>query len=122
MAEGYLRHRYGDRFAAFSAGTEATAVRPLAIRAMAELGIDVAAQESKTFDRYLNDSWDWVITVCDDANQMCPVFPGGGVRLHWSLPDPSLAAGTEEEQLQTYRGVRDQIVRLIDAWAGAPPK
>src|SRR3954468_24199334 len=90
MAEGYVRHRYGDRFAAFSAGTEATVVRPLAIRAMAELGIDVAGQWSKTLDRYVHEPWDCVITVCDAANQACPLFPGGRVRLHWSVPDPSV--------------------------------
>src|SRR5205809_6311040 len=76
MAEGLLRHLAGDRFEAYSAGTEATRVRPLAIKAMAELGIDISRQKSKTLDRYLNEPFDRVITVCDDANESCPLFPG----------------------------------------------
>ncbi len=76
MAEGLLRHLAGDHFEAMSAGTEATHVRPLAIRAMEEIGIDISGQESKTLDRYLHESFDYVITVCDDANEACPFFPG----------------------------------------------
>ncbi|MBI4507958.1 MAG: arsenate reductase ArsC, partial [Chloroflexi bacterium] len=89
MAEGWLRHLAGERYEAHSAGTVATAVRPLAIRAMAEVGVDIAEHESKTVDRYVDQPWDAVITVCDEANAACPVFPGGRQRLHWSLPDPS---------------------------------
>ena len=114
MAEGLLRHLAGNRFAAFSAGTEATAVRPLAIRAMAELGIDISGQESKTLDRYLGEPFDAVITVCDQAAEACPVFPGAKQRLHWSFPDPSKAEGSEEEQLAVYRAVRDDIRRRIE--------
>ena len=88
MAEGLLRHLAGDRFEAMSAGTEATRVRPLAIRTMGEVGIDISGQESKTLDRYLNQPFDYVITVCDDANEACPFFPGAQSRLHWSLEDP----------------------------------
>ena len=109
MAEGLLRHLAGDRFVAHSAGTEATTVRPLAIRAMAELGIDISGQESKTLDRYLDEPFGAVITVCDQANEACPVFYGAQKRLHWSFPDPSQATGTEEEQLAVYRTVRDAI-------------
>jgi arsenate reductase len=114
MAEGLLRALGGDRFAAFSAGTEATSVRPLAIRAMAELGIDIAGQESKTLHRYLGKSFDAVITVCEQANEVCPVFPGAGRRLHWSFDDPSRAQGTTEEQLAVYRRVRDDLRRRIE--------
>ncbi len=114
MAEGLLRHLAGDRFDAYSAGTEATAVRPLAIRAMAELGSDIAHQESKTLDRYLGEPFDAVITVCDQANEACPVFVGARERLHWSFPDPSRATGTEEEQLATYRTVRDALRARIE--------
>ncbi len=114
MAEGWLRHRYGDRFEVHSAGTEATEVRPLAIRAMREVGVDISGQQSKTLERYLSEPWDYVITVCDQANQACPVFPGGRHRLHWSLPDPSEATGTEEDQLLVYRAVRDDLRRRID--------
>jgi arsenate reductase len=113
MAEGWLRHLSGDRFEARSAGTEATLVRPLAIRAMAEEGVDISGQESKTLERYLGEPWDYVITVCDDANEACPVFPGGERRLHWSFPDPSRATGTEGEQLAVYRRVRDAIRERI---------
>jgi len=114
IAEGLLRHLAGDRFEAYSAGTEATPVRSLAIRAMAELGIDISGQESKTLDRYLGEPFDAVITVCDQANEACPVFLGTKKRLHWSFPDPSRAAGTEEEQLAVYRSVRDAICRRIE--------
>ena len=115
MAEGLLRHLAGDRFEAFSAGTEATHVRPLARWAMAELGVDISGQESKTLDRYLGESFDAVITVCDQAAAACPVVPGAKNRLHWSFPDPSQARGTEEEQLAVYRSVRDAIRARIEA-------
>ena len=114
MAEGLLRARDGERFEAFSAGTEATHVRPLAIRAMAELGIDISGQQSKTLDRYLNEQFDAVVTVCDQANEACPVFFGARQRLHWSFPDPSKAEGTEEQQLEVYRQVRDAIRERIE--------
>jgi arsenate reductase (thioredoxin) len=82
MAEGLLRYLGGERFEAMSAGTEATRVRPLAIRAMEEIGMDISGQESKTLDRFLGESFDHVITVCDDANEACPFFPGAQIRLH----------------------------------------
>jgi arsenate reductase len=114
MAEGLLRHLAGDRVEAHSAGTEATFVRPLAIRAMAELGIDISGQRSKTLERYLGQPFDVVVTVCDDANEACPVFPGARERLHWSLLDPSQAAGSEDEQVAVYRAVRDAIRERIE--------
>jgi arsenate reductase (thioredoxin) len=114
MAEGLLRHLAGDRFEAMSAGTEATRVRPLAVRAMEEIGIDVSGQESKTLERYLHEPFDYVITVCDDANEACPFFPGAANRLHWSFEDPSKAEGSEEERLVVFRSVRDRIRRQID--------
>jgi arsenate reductase len=123
MAEGLLRSLGGDRFEPFSAGTEATHVRPLAIRAMAELGIDISKQESKTLDRYLGDRFDAVITVCDQANESCPVFAGARQRLHWSFPDPSTAQGSEDEQLAVYRQVRDAIRdRIQDELLQASPR
>jgi len=109
MAEGWLRHLAGNQFEVESAGTEATAVRPLAIRAMREAGIDISGHESKTLDRFIDEPWDFVITVCDQANDVCPIFPAGNKRLHWSFPDPSRATGSEEAQLQVYRQVRDDI-------------
>jgi arsenate reductase len=109
MAEGLLRNSAGDLFEAHSAGTEATQVRPLAITAMRELGIDISKQKSKTLEPYVQQRFDYVITVCDDANESCPIFPNATHRLHWSLPDPSKATGTEAEQLAVYRAVRDEL-------------
>jgi arsenate reductase (thioredoxin) len=111
MAEGLLRDIAGDRFEVFSAGTEETRVRPEAISVMAEIGVDISTQESKTLERYLGEPFDYVITVCDDANEVCPVFPGARERLHWSFPDPSRAEG--EERLAVFREVRDEISSRI---------
>ena len=114
MAEGLVRHLAGDRFEAYSAGTEATHVRPLAIRAMDEIGIDISGQESKTLNRYLGEPFDYVITVCDEANEACPFFPGAKNRLHWSFEDPAQATGSEEEQLGVLRRSRDEIRERIE--------
>jgi arsenate reductase (thioredoxin) len=114
MAEGLLRHLAGDSFEAHSAGTEATHVRPLAIRAMEEVGVDISGQESKTLERYLEEPFDYVITVCDDANETCPFFPGAKNRLHWSFEDPSRAEGSEEERLAVFRSVRDRLGERIE--------
>jgi len=113
-AEGLLRYLGGENFEVFSAGTEATFVRPLAIRAMAELGIDISGQQSKTLDRYIDERFDDVITVCDAAAEACPVFPGAVRRRHWSFEDPSKASGSETEQLPVYRRVRDAIRERIE--------
>jgi len=118
MAEGLLREMGAGNFEAFSAGTEATQVRPLAIRAMAELGIDIAGYRSKILTEYLKQPFDYVITVCDQANESCPFFPGATNRLHWSFPDPSKASGSEEEQLTVYREVRDAIAARISEQFG----
>jgi arsenate reductase len=115
MAEGLLRHFAGDRFEVMSPGTEATSVRPEAIAAMAVLGVDISGQESKTLDRYLSESFDYVVTVCDDANEACPVFPGAKNRLHWSFMDPSRATGSEEDRLAVFRAVRDEILSRIES-------
>jgi arsenate reductase len=114
MAEGLLRHLAGDRFEAMSAGTEATHVRPLAIRAMKEISVDISGQESKILDRYLREPFDHVITVCDGANEACPFFPGASSRLTWSFEDPSRAQGSEEERLAVFRSVRDRIRKRIE--------
>ena len=114
MAEGLLRYLAGDRFEAMSAGTEATHVRPLATRVMEEIGIDISGQELKTLDRYQQEPFDYVITVCDDAKEACPFFPGAQSRLHWSFKDPSKAEGSEEERLAVFREVRDGIRRRIE--------
>ncbi len=118
MAEGLLRAMGGNEFESFSAGTEATHIRPLAIKAMSELGIDITSQHSKVLNEYLSQSFDYVVTVCDNANETCPIFPGAKNRLHWSFPDPSKATGSEEEQLAVYRAVRDNIAGKIAAQFG----
>ena len=114
MAEGLLRHLAGARFEACSAGIEATHVRPLAIRAMQEIGIDISSHESKPLQRYLGQPFEYVITVCDEANEACPVFAGARERLHWSLPDPSTATGPDEARLAVYREVRDALRARIE--------
>jgi arsenate reductase len=115
MAEGLLRLLAGDRFEAMSAGTEATRVRPLAIRAIEEIGVDISGQESKTLDRYVEEPFEYVITVCDDANEACPFFPGAANRLRWSFEDPAKAEGSEEERLEVFRSVRDRIKDRVQA-------
>ncbi len=114
MAEGLLHHLAGNFFEVFSAGTEKTFVRPLAIKVMAELGIDISYYKSKTFEQYLKQKFDYVITVCDSANETCPFFSGAKQRLHWSFPDPSKAEGSETKQLEMYRSVRDAIQKKIE--------
>jgi arsenate reductase (thioredoxin) len=113
MAEGVLRDLAGDRFEVHSAGTEAAHVRPLAVRAMDEIGVDISEQESKTLERYVGEPFDYVITVCDEANEACPFFPGAKRRLHWSFEDPSQTEGSEEERLGVFRRVRDEIRECI---------
>ena len=125
MAEGMVGHLAGDRFEPFSAGTEATHVRPEAVEAMREVGVDISGQRSETLDRYLGKPFDYVVTVCDDANEACPVFPEARERLHWSLPDPSAVTGGNGERAEAFRSVRDEIRTLIlsdllDGRAGSP--
>lgn len=115
MAEGYLRRLAGKRFEVVSAGTEATRVRPEARRVMEEVGADISGQESKMLERYLGEPFDFVITVCHAAGESCPAFPGRAERLHWSLPDPSQATGTEEERLAVFRQVRDRLRDHMEA-------
>ena len=121
MAEGWLRHLAGDRFEAASAGTEATRVHPLAIQAMREAAIDLGSHTSKTLDVLLDRPWDFVITVCDAANERCPLFPGRTTRLHWSFEDPSQATGSEAERLGTFRRVRDAIRARLEGWLATAP-
>ncbi len=115
MAEGLLRHFGRGFFKAYSAGTEATHVRPEAVTVMAEIGADISGAESKKLDPYLGEKFEYVVTVCDAANEACPAFPGARRRLHWSFRDPSTATGTLEERLRVFRMVRDEIKARIDA-------
>ncbi|HUK14293.1 MAG TPA: arsenate reductase ArsC [Thermoanaerobaculaceae bacterium] len=110
MAEGWVKHLLGDRWEAHSAGTHpAGGVAPLAVRAMAEAGIDISGQTPKHWEAFLVQPWDLVVTVCDHARESCPVFPAAGEQIHVSFPDPILATGSVEEQLVAYRAVRDAI-------------
>ena len=113
MAEGFLRTYGGERFRSESAGTVASELHPLAVRAMAEIGIDISAQRSKSIDD-LSGSFDVCVTVCD-AN--CPIPPGAKVQLRWQFPDPALARGTEQERLAAFRVVRDGIGERVRALA-----
>jgi arsenate reductase len=119
MAEGLLRAWGGDRFDAFSAGTEATRVQPLAIFAMAEIGIDISGHTSKTLATFDGQTFHYVVTVCDDAREACPFFPGARQQLHWSLDDPSAASGSEAERLAEFRRVRDEIGDRISDFISA---
>ena len=116
MAEGFLRAMAGDRFEAHSAGTEKTSVNPLAIQVMAERGIDISGHASKVYVGLMREPWDYLVTVCDDANERCPFIPGVQKRLHWSFADPSRATGTEAERLAVFRHVRDAIETRLAAW------
>jgi arsenate reductase len=116
MAEGWLRAMAGDRFEVASAGTEATRVHPLARRAMSEAGVDLGGHTSKVVDSLLDRPWDYVITVCDSARERCPVFPARTTRLHWSVPDPSRAEGSDAERLAGFRAARDSIKARLAAW------
>ncbi len=107
MAEGMLRTWGGDRFQAFSAGTEATGVRPEAIAVMDEIGIDISGQLGKTLEPFLGESFSWLITVCDEAKESCPTIPGVAQQAHWSIDDPSAVEGDEEARLAGFREARD---------------
>ncbi len=116
MAEGWIRELGQGRIEAFSAGTDPGRVHPLAIRVMAEKQIDIGGQRSEHLDSYRAVSFDDVITVCDQAAEACPVFPGGARRIHWSLPDPAAVAGSEEERVEAFRRVRDALERRVENW------
>ena len=109
MAEGLLRHLGGDRFEVLSAGVSPTRVRPEAIAVMREVNIDISQHYSKSVDEFRGQQFDYVITVCDNANEQCPVFPGNATRMHWSFDDPAVITGNEEHRLAAFRRVRDEI-------------
>jgi arsenate reductase (thioredoxin) len=119
MAEGLLRHIAGDRFEIESAGTIASFVRPQATAAMAEIGIDISGHRSKSLDEFLTNSFDYVITVCDNANETCPAFPGPAKRIHWSFDDPANATGSGDEVLKKFRRIRDEIKLKLEEFAAA---
>lgn len=118
MAEGLLRHDAGDRFEVASAGTRPSHVRPEAIAVMAELGIDIAGHRSKSVEEFAGGRFDYVLTVCDNARESCPVFPGHTNRIHHSFADPAAANGSEEQRLSAFRRVRDQIRQYLAGFPG----
>ena len=118
MAEGLLRHDAGERFDVESAGTKPGIVRPEAFAAMKELGIDISGQHSKHVDEFEGQQFDYVITVCDNAKESCPVFFGAVKRLHHSFDDPPpMSEGTDEERMTIFRRVRDELRAYLDEFA-----
>jgi len=116
MAEGLLRHEMNGAAEVFSAGTKPSLVRPEAIAVMSELGIDLSGHRSKSVDEFAGQEFDYLITVCDNANEACPVFPGRTKRLHWPFEDPAGVIGSLEERQTAFRRVRDQIHAKIRTW------
>jgi len=114
MAEGILRHLAGDRFEVFSSGTKPNVVNPNAIAAMREIGIDISHHHSKHVNECFSREFNYVITVCDNARESCPIFPGTAKKIHWSLEDPAAVEGTSEEKLSVFRTIRDQIRGRIE--------
>jgi arsenate reductase len=122
MAEGLLRARGGPAFEVFSAGTQPRSVHPLAIEVMRELGIDISGHTAKGIDTFESlPPMDLVITVCDDAQEACPVFPHARKQVHWGFPDPSRVTGTEAERLAAFRHIRDLIAVRINQFLGRQP-
>ena len=118
MAEGLLRYMAGDRVDVASAGVSPTQVRPEAIEAMNEIGIDISNQRSKSVDELITRPFDYVITVCDNANRHCPVFPGPYQRIHWSVEDPASVEGDDETRLQAFRHARDELRQRLRKFVG----
>jgi arsenate reductase len=114
MAEGLLNHLRGDRYQAYSAGTEPGAVHPLAVKVLAEIGIDISAHRSKHVREFVGRELDLVITVCDNASEACPFFPGAKAVEHESFPDPAAVSGSEQNKLATFRSVRDAVLKWIE--------
>ncbi len=117
MAEGLLRQEAGDRFQVFSAGTKPSHVRPEAIEVMQEVGIDISSHHSKSVDEFVAQQFDYIITVCDNAKENCPVFPGRNERVHWSIEDPAATQGSVEERKAVFRRIRDEIAGRIRSFA-----
>ena len=114
MAEGMLRHYGKDKFEVFSAGLEPSYVHPLANKTMSESGIDITNQHSQTVNEFLGEDFSYVITVCDSAKELCPVFPGKYKAIHWGIEDPASAEGTETERMKDFRRVRQNILERIN--------
>ena len=113
MAEGLLRHDARDLFEVFSAGTKPSQVRPEAIAMMRELGIDISGHRSKSVEEFTGQHFDYVITVCDNAQESCPVFPALTTRIHWSIEDPATVEGSEAQRFEAFRRIRDELRRRV---------
>ncbi len=109
MAEGFMRNMAGDKFQVVSAGVEPTQVNSYAIKAMAEVDIDISSHKSKSVNEFLNQKFDYVITVCNHARQVCPVFPGQNQDIHWDIEDPANFKGSEQDKIKFFRKIRDEI-------------
>jgi arsenate reductase (thioredoxin) len=120
MAEGWLRALAPERFLVFSAGTHPSSVNPLAIQVMQERGIDISSHRSKSVGEFLDQPFDYVITVCDQAAEACPVFPGSAQRIHWSFSDPAAVIGSDAVTLAAFRQVRDALGQQLSRWLQDP--
>jgi len=120
MGEGLFRHEGGAGYEVFSAGTKPSSLRQEAIAVMREVGIDISRHRSKSVDEFAGQNFDYVVTVCDNARDNCPVFPGGTARLHWSFEDPAAVEGSETERLAAFRRIRDQIHDRVRTFFGDP--
>jgi len=116
MAEGFLRNMAGDYFEALSAGIEPKGLNPLAVEVMREIGIDLSHQHAKDVREFLGDPIPYIVTVCDNAKEHCPIFPGTYQYIHWSLPDPAAVQGTEDEKLAAFRRIRDEIASRVETF------
>ncbi len=116
MAEALLKNLAQGQFEVFSAGSRPSIVNPLAIAVMKERGLDISHNRSKHLNEFLNQPFDYVITVCDNAAETCPVFPGRATRIHWSFPDPAAVEGSTEEKLNAFRNVRDDLETTFRNW------
>ena len=114
MAEGILRQIAGDNFDVESAGVEPSSVRSEAIDVMREIGVDISSHRSKSVDEFVNQQFDYVITVCDHAKDNCPIFPGNATRIHWSFEDPAAVRGPDEKRLTAFRSIRDEISERLE--------
>ena len=119
MAEGLLRMMAGNKMTVFSAGSKPSVVNPLAITAMQQRNIDISGYRSKHLNEFLQQSFDYVITVCDNAAETCPVFPGPARRVHWSFPDPAAIIGSEADKLAAFIGVRDDLEKTLAEWVAS---
>ena len=119
MAEGLLRDLAGEQFEIYSAGSKPSTVNPFAIRAMQQRGLDIRHHHSKHLNQFIDVPFDYVITVCDNAAESCPIFPGPSQRIHWGFPDPAAVEGSDEALLEAFRVVRDAIEQQLRQWLNA---